>query len=253
MKLGIIDWGIGGVSLLKKIREKSNVDIIYFSDTGYLPYGKVEKEELRGRVSLAIQFLKNRNCDWIAVACNAASTVLPNDKNIYGVIEAALDLVNQMNLKSIGVVGGERTIESEIYKRELEKKGIKVKQEIAQPLSALIEKGDLHSKELKMEIERIFTPLKNEVHILLACTHYPAITPQINAFLPTAVLIDPIERMCDKLMNDLQVIEGNNSTTWMTSGNIQEMKHSIQCVYGIEPHQIEKNILGMNLTNIKKN
>jgi glutamate racemase len=243
MKLGIIDWGIGGVSLLKKIREKSDLDIIYFSDTGYLPYGKVETEELRARVSLVIQFLKNRNCDRIAVACNAASTVLPNDKNIFGVIEAALDLVNQMNLNSIGIVGGKRTIESEIYKKELEKKGINVKQEIAQPLSALIEKGDLHSKELIREIERIFTPLKNEFHILLACTHYPAITPQINAFLPNAVLIDPIERMCDKIMNDVQAYKGNNSTTWITSGNIQEMNHSIQLVYGIEPKQIEKNVL----------
>lgn len=243
MKLGIIDWGIGGVSLLKKIREKSSLDIIYFSDTGYLPYGKVETEELRERVALVIEFLKNRNCDRIAVACNAASTVLPNDKNIFGVIDAALDLVKEMNLNSIGIVGGIRTIESEIYKKEFEKMGMNVKQEIAQPLSALIEKGDLHAKELILEIERIFTPLKNEFNILLACTHYPAITPQIKMFLPNTLLIDPIERMCDNIMYCVETHEGNNSTTWITSGNMLEMNHSIQLVYGIEPKQIEKKVL----------
>jgi hypothetical protein len=44
-------------------------------------------------------------------------------------------------------------------------------------------------------------------------------------------------------MNDVQAYKGNNSTTWITSGNIQEMNHSIQLVYGIEPKQIEKNVL----------
>jgi len=243
MKLGILDWGIGGVSLLKRIREKSNMDIIYFSDTGFTPYGKVETEELRVRVDLAIQFLQSRNCDTIALACNAASTVIPKKNNLFGVIEPAVDLVTEMKLDTIGIVGGRRTIESEIYKTRFEKNGMKVKQQIAQPLSARIESGDLHSDELKNEIASIFTPLQEEKNILLACTHYPAISEQIKAFLPNVKLIDPIDRMCEQILNANLNKSGSNSISWITSGNINEMYNAIQMVYGIKPNQIERKNL----------
>src|SRR5688572_24310587 len=116
MKLGIIDWGIGGVGLLKKIRKDSTLDILYFSDTGFTPYGKVPAEELKGRLLKVIDFLKVKECDFIAVGCNAASTILPQDKNVLGVIEPAIELVTGLKLQSIGIVGGKRTVESEIYK-----------------------------------------------------------------------------------------------------------------------------------------
>ena len=46
-KLGILDWGIGGVSIYKLIKEKRpDVPVIYFSDTGATPYGKMERREL---------------------------------------------------------------------------------------------------------------------------------------------------------------------------------------------------------------
>lgn len=243
MKLGIIDWGIGGVSLLKRIHSLSLVDMVYFSDTGYTPYGKVSTEELRARLSLVIDFLRSKDCRVIAVACNAASTVLPTDKNILGVIHPAMELVKEMKLEKLGIVGGRRTIESEIYKKGLEEVGMIIHQEIAQPLSARIEKGDLNSDELKKEIEEIFTPLKDEKNILLACTHYPVIAQQINDFLPNAHLIDPISRMSEQVIEALGDAGGKQRISWITSGNIHEMSQSIQKVYGIEAKSIEKRML----------
>lgn len=243
MKLGIIDWGIGGVGLLKKIQEKSNVDIIYFSDTGFIPYGKVPSDELERRIEKVINFLRNKGCESIAIACNAASTVLPIDKKIFGVIQPAIEMVSKMNLDSIAIVGGKRTIESEIYKMEFEKLGMKVKQQIAQPLSARIEAGDINSKELEKEIEEIFTSLKNENNILLACTHYPVIAKNINEFLPFANLIDPIEKMSEQIIKAINIEVGNKSVGWITSGNIQDMKKTLKIVYGIESNLIEREIL----------
>lgn len=243
MKLGILDWGIGGVGLLKKIRGKSSIDIIYFSDTGFTPYGKVEEIELKKRISDVIHYLKEERCTLIAVACNAGSTVIPDDKNVFGVIHPAIEKVMEMKLDKMGIVGGKRTIESEIYKTILENNGIKVKQRIAQPLSARIEKGDLHSDGMKKEIAEIFGPMKDEEYILLACTHYPVIAEQINDFLPNAVLIDPIEKMAGTILAKINVIEGNKSIRWMTSGNTEEMKEVLMKVYGIETKIIERKTL----------
>lgn len=243
MKLGIIDWGIGGVGLLNKIQEKSNVDIIYFSDTGFVPYGKVPLDELKSRVGKVISFLKAKNCDIIAVACNAASTVLPEDDKVIGVIQPAIEMVRELHLDSIGVVGGKRTIESEIYKGDFEKLGMKVKQQIAQPLSARIESGDINSKELEKEIEEIFTSLKNEKNILLACTHYPVIANKINSFLPHTNLIDPIDKMSKKVMQHIKNDVGSRKVLWLTTGNTVEMKKALKKVYGIESNLIEREIL----------
>lgn len=243
MKIGIIDWGIGGVSLLKRIRQSSNADILYFSDTGFTPYGKVPQQELKGRLEQVIDYLRLRECEVIAVACNAASTVLPEEENVFGVIQPALELVKEMKLERLGIVGGKRTIESEIYKRSLEEAGMKIQQQIAQPLSARIESGDLHSEDLRREIETIFTPLKEEKNILLACTHYPVIATQINQFLPMTRLIDPIEKMCDQLLTVVGKNEGKGKTTWLTSGNIHEMYRTIHLVYGIDAKTIERKPL----------
>lgn len=49
-KIGICDWGIGGLGVYKELRKRgSNADIVYFSDSGYTPYGKVPKDELHER------------------------------------------------------------------------------------------------------------------------------------------------------------------------------------------------------------
>lgn len=243
MKLGILDWGIGGVGLLNKIREKSEIDVIYFSDTGFTPYGKVSEKELNERVLKVIDYLQICNCDFIAVACNAASTVMPKKKNIYGVIQPAVELVKEMKLKSVGIAGGKRTIESELYKNILEKENIQVTQQIAQPLSARIESGDLHSAEMKKEIEAIFDSLKNEKYILLACTHYPVIAKQINECLPDAVLIDPIEKMANQILSGISEATGNKNIKWMTSGNIHAMGKILKTVYNININSIERNRL----------
>lgn len=243
MKIGIIDWGIGGVGLLKEIRKGSDMDIIYFSDTGFTPYGKVPPVELENRLNEVLEFLHFSGCEMIAVACNAASTVLPNKKNIFGVIEPAIEMVNEMNLKSVAVVGGKRTIESEIYKNAFEKRGLRVSQQIAQPLSARIEAGEIHSEELIKEIEEIFSPIKNEKNILLACTHYPVISNQIRSFLPEANLIDPVKKMNEKIMERTTNSKGSKEIKWITTGNIHEMLNTLKIVYQIEPHQIERRIL----------
>src|SRR5688572_32066629 len=101
MKIGICDYGIGGIGLYKLIREKTTADIIYFSDSGYTPYGKVAKEELENRIETVFEFLRSKGAEKIAVACNAASTVIPQDPNVSGIIEHAIQMVTDLHPESI--------------------------------------------------------------------------------------------------------------------------------------------------------
>jgi glutamate racemase len=239
MAIGICDWGIGGIGLHKLIRKKSNVDIVYFSDSGFTPYGKVPVEELRERMKKVIDYFNSLGIEQIAVACNAASTVIPIDKNITGIIEHGVKMVTEIHPEKIVVAGGIRIIESNIYKTAFEKNGIATIQRIAQPLSARIEAGEIASEELDNEIQEIFEPVKNEKHILLACTHYPVISTKINAFAKQATLLDPAEEMAEWIFSNWENLQGNSSTRWLTTGDSKQMKISASKSFGVEINEIE--------------
>ena len=76
--LGIIDWGIGGISVYKLIKERRpDVPVVYFSDTGVTPYGKMSRTELTRRLNSVIGFLKTKGVTHLVIGCNAASTAIP--------------------------------------------------------------------------------------------------------------------------------------------------------------------------------
>ncbi|HTH38963.1 MAG TPA: aspartate/glutamate racemase family protein, partial [Pyrinomonadaceae bacterium] len=179
-KLGIIDWGIGGIGVYKLIKERRpEVSVVYFSDTGVMPYGKMSRAELAARLDAVIGFLKAKDVTHLVIGCNAASTAIPfldvQGLKVEGVIDAAVGMTAKLTPKRLGLIGGRRTVLSGVYRSAFAERGIQVEQRIAQPLSGMIESGDVSSDKLRAECKRILAPLRNCSHILLACTHYPAI------------------------------------------------------------------------------
>jgi len=237
-RLGIIDWGIGGVSIYKLVKTRIDVPVTYFSDTGVTPYGKMSRNELATRLDNVIDFLKERSVTHIIIGCNAASTALPSlrDHNIplEGVIETAIEATAKLKPTRLGLIGGRRTVVSGIYRRAFAARRIEVTQRIAQPLSGLIESGDVSSNALRESARQILSPLRNCSHILLACTHYPAITPLLAELVstktkfidPAAALLPRIERW--KLDGSL----GNDE--FLTSGNTSRMRRAAKAAFGIE-------------------
>jgi glutamate racemase len=239
MTIGICDYGIGGISLYQRIRAVSDVDIVYYSDTGFIPYGKVPEAELRLQVERVIQFLKEQGAEYIAVACNAASTVLPQRPDVIGMIESGLETVFSVAPKRIGVIGGIRTIESGVYKKPLEERGMEVIQQAAQILSIRIEAGDVNSTELRNDLKAIFEPLKSSEAVLLACTHYPAISHVIKDIVPGTTLLDPMDSLVNAICTNWKNLTGDAASRWITSGNIDTMRLAARNAFGVELPLIE--------------
>jgi len=240
MKIGICDYGIGGIGLYKLLRAKTSADIIYFSDSGFTPYGKVPADDLKNRVDHVFRFLRKEGVEYIAVACNAASTILPENQYTTGIIEHGLRMVERIHPEEIAITGGHRTIESNAYKTPLERAGIKVTQRVAQPLSIRIEAGDLNSEALSADIAEIFGPVKNVSHILLACTHYPVIADKITEHVPNAILLDPVNEMADWIMANWPPLEGHSTTRWVTSGDAEQMIRAAQSAFQVTISSVEK-------------
>ena len=266
-RLGILDWGIGGFGLYQLIkRDVPRLPITYWSDAGFTPYGRVPPVELAARVRQIAQRLATDGVTHLAIACNAASTVLPlassvglprsgdavrfSDKKpaaleVSGVLEhGARAAAAQPKRQVIGIVGGRRTIRSLAYRRLLP--GRNVRQRVAQPISAFIEAGQLHGKKIDAALDAIMRPLANVDVLVLACTHYPAIAAQWQQRAPHATIIDPAAHMWRWMQHAWPIAamtqaSGHKSGTkphahdlFFTTGSVAAMKTSARQAFGVE-------------------
>jgi glutamate racemase len=238
-RLGIIDWGIGGISVYKLVRERlGDIPVTYFSDTGATPYGKMSAVELAGRLHSVIDHLiSEHKVTHLVIGCNAASTAIPlladHGVPVLGVIEPGIELTANLAPQRLGLIGGRRTVVSGTYRRGFAARGIAVKQRIAQPLSAMIESGDTSSPSLRSAARQIVTPLRSCSHILLACTHYPAISGVIAELMPAAtVLVDPAEAVIDKVRQ--WNISAGGRTEFLTTGDPNAMRTAAHAAFGVD-------------------
>ena len=228
--LGIIDWGIGGISVYKLIKERRpDIGIVYFSDTGVTPYGRMSRVELVARLNKVIGFLRSKGVSHLVIGCNAASTAIPfldpQGLKIEGVIDAAVAMTVRLKPKRLGLIGGRRTVVSGVYRKAFAENDINVEQRIAQPLSGLIESGDVSSERLRAECKRILSPIRNCSHILLACTHYPAISNVMKDFVSSqTVFIDPAAELSKRI--ERWKLSSGDDDLFYTSGDWSKMKTS---------------------------
>ncbi len=227
-RLGIIDWGIGGVSIYKLIKERScSVPVTYFSDTGVTPYGKMPRYELASRLDSVIRYLKESGVTHVIIGCNSASTAIGdlsgNGIPVEGVIDPAVAMTAKLKPSKLGLIGGRRTVVSGVYRRAFAKHGIQLIQRIAQPLSGMIESGDVSSIELRTAACRILSPLADCSHILLACTHYPAITDLLAAYVSSKTkFIDPAAALVEQAAK--WKLNGVGEDVFLTTGDAGAMK-----------------------------
>lgn len=242
--LGIIDWGIGGISIYKAVRERLGaIPILYFSDTGARPYGKMSRRELADRLSQVTNGLIEKGATHIFVGCNAASTVIDELTEtrvpVAGVIVPAIRCTIRLRPTRLGVIGGRRTILSGIYRRAFERAGIDVLQRIAQPLSGMIESGDTGSELLRTTARHIISPIRNCSHILLACTHYPAISDVLaESAAPNTVLIDPAAAAVETIRG-WKLGEAPTSEFY-TTGDPAMMKLAARNAFGVSIGRVKR-------------
>ncbi len=200
-KIGILDSGIGGTTILKEIRKiLPKEDYIYYADNKNNPYGEKTEEEIYQIVDNIVKFLiDEKKCKMIVLACNTATTCCMNKlkeqyKNIpfVGTVPA-IKIACDNNYKNILLLATPATINSKKV-HELIKENKKDHQQIipmpCDGLADAIENQD--NKKINEILKKINenTKDKNIDSIILGCTHYPLIKKEINKYFQTATLID---------------------------------------------------------------
>lgn len=206
MRVGIFDSGIGGLTVLHTLINKyPNNEYIYYGDTLNLPYGNKTKEQLLELSDKDVQFLISKNIDIIIIACGTVSSnCLDYLKNkykipIYDIISPTIDYLNRSNYQNIGIIATNRTIDSHIFKNNINKNIYEIN---TPELVPIIENNNLDN--LDNILDTYLKEYKNKIDILvLGCTHYPIIYNHINKYLNNKVkLLDMSLLLLDKLKQD---------------------------------------------------
>lgn len=242
--LAVLDWGIGGMGFYRALKARCpQSSILYWSDAGSTPYGRMSRVDLTARLQLVSGIMLEEGVSRLVVACNAASTVLaearlsiPNT----GIIEHAVRAVHSSGVSVLGIVGGRRTVLSGIYRKLLP--DCKICQRIAQPLSAHIEAGNLDTEEVLRDLNRILKPLRHVDGLLLACTHYPAISHLFAEILPPGVmLIDPVAEAVEWVLSNWELAEGEDR--FLTTGDPSEMRRAAYLAFRVEIGDIYRYVV----------
>ena len=199
--IGVFDSGLGGLTTVREITQAMpGEDIIYFGDTGRVPYGNRSRETIIRYTKEDIEFLVKQDIKLIIAACGTASSVaLPYlkdkfDVKIMGVLESACkEAVKRTKNNRIGVIGTSGTIKSGKYEEII--KSISPDKEVFStpcPMFVpLVENGYAQSEAARLIAKDYLTSLKKEKvdTLILGCTHYPLLTKVISDIMGDGVTL----------------------------------------------------------------
>lgn len=212
--IGVFDSGLGGlcsVRELEKLLPKEH--IIYFGDTGRVPYGTKPEEIIKKYAAQDVRFLLSHNVKAVLAACGTVSSVALDglrdafDVPVFGVIDGAAERASSLSKnKKIAVIGTEATIGAGVFERRLKEKGAETLG-VACPLFVpLVECGFSSDDEITvLACEKYLAPIRDfgADTVILGCTHFPIIAEAIGKCLPGVVLINPAKEAANLLSEEL--------------------------------------------------
>jgi glutamate racemase len=223
--IGVFDSGVGGLTAVREIRKlMPRESIVYFGDTGRVPYGTRSKETILKYAKQAISFVNSHNVKAFIAACGTISAVLDEkafqelgqelkiDAPYTGVVMPATRTACAMSAGGrLGIIATPAAIRSGAYGRAVRSisPSTKVFGNACPLLVPLVENG-ITSKDdpiARLTVEMYLKPLiREEIDtLILGCTHFPLLYDVINDVLDYKVtLIDPsaaaVKEMRQRLM-----------------------------------------------------
>ena len=202
--IGVFDSGLGGLTAVREmLRILPGEDIIYFGDTGRVPYGSKSNDTISRYALQDARFLKSMGVKMIVAACGTVSSVAPDLSEELGlpytgvVYPTCFSAIHATKNGRIGVIGTAATIQSHSYKNRIEKKfpEVTVVEQACPLFVPLVENGmtDPDDEIVSLIVSRYLKVMKdNDVDtIILGCTHYPLLSDAIGREMgPGVTLID---------------------------------------------------------------
>ncbi len=251
--VGVFDSGVGGLSVLRSIREQMPEEaILYFGDQGHVPYGPRSMGQIQSFSAGITRFLLEHGSKLIVVACNTASAAALTylrenfpDVSFVGMEPAVKPAAETTKTGRVGVLATPATFQGALYASVVERfgAGVELFQHTCPGLVSQIEKGELNSSATRAILEDALHPMleKNIDTVVLGCTHYPFVIPLIQEVVGGTEhvrVIDPAPSVAKQAKRLLEAAGMKNpsgsraSVRFFTSGDVESMKSMLPVLLG---------------------
>lgn len=226
--IGVFDSGMGGLTAVRElIRSLPGEDVVYFGDTGRVPYGGRGADTIIKYARQDVAFLRTFDLKAIVIACGTVSTTAldilaqENPLPVIGVVEpAAQAAVAATKTGRIGLVGTKATIASGAYERTLRRlmPSAEVTARACPLFVPLVENGRYQAGDplVDMVVAEYIAPFKEAGvdTLVLGCTHYPLLWDAIAKYLgPEVTLISSGAACVDTVARLLEERDMKNAKT----------------------------------------
>lgn len=201
--IGVFDSGVGGLTVLKAIREELPQEhLVYLGDTARLPYGTKSPASISRYACQATRQLQQQGIKLLVVACNTASAVALDALRaqmeplpVIGVVEPGAEAaVAARPGGSHLVLATEATVRLQAYRSAILARDPQaiVKELACELLVALAEEGWCDGPIAEAIVRRYLDqvdPDHGATSVILGCTHFPLLRDSIASALDHRVSI----------------------------------------------------------------
>ena len=185
--IGIFDSGIGGLSVYRHLAEQLPAEhYIYYADTLHVPYGNRTSQDIEHLTLQALEWLYQRGCKLIVIACNSASAYALTiarlrypQITVVGLVPALKPAVLNSQSHHVAVLATKATLEGPLLNQVIDDiahpNATRVTKHFDPDLVPWVEAGmpneSMTATRLRRQLKQFADD--NVDYLVLGCTHYP--------------------------------------------------------------------------------
>lgn len=221
--IGVIDSGIGGLTVLQRLRQTSKYNYVYIADHAFCPYGTKTNEMIFGRANKLVCYLKDQGAKAVVLACNTISAFAERLQQAYGlpifdVITPTCNRLANSGVHKVALLATKSTIANGAYQTILSQSGILTTTFDCSSFVPYVEQCATTSLACQCAVHKALCdlPKAHPDAVILGCTHFPLLRSQIAYYCGDGSIV---ECCCDLPNNIATTFDLSNNVKYLTTGN----------------------------------
>ena len=230
-RIAVFDSGLGSVSIIEPLRQRMNLDIVYYADTASFPYGAKTPRELKRIIIETISGLRRTfEPDIVLVGSNTPSLLFPEimDDCTFGVYPPLKRAAHITKTKNIAILGTSAAVSGPAIFRYIRRcrlpADILAHAVDASMLVRLVEDGRFDDDAYCQDVIRELLGYHFTHHAVdvatLSSTHLPFLRRSLESAFPNVTFLDPADEIAKTVCDRLEYRDGPASLRIFTSGSV---------------------------------
>ena len=235
--IGCIDSGLGGLSVLRAIRQQlPSQNLLYIADSQWSPYGNKPPEQITQRLTFLTQHLIKKGAQLVVLACNSATiTAIEALRQQFAIpfvgaepgIKPAVKLTQT---GKIGVLATSLSLQGARFAQLVQRYAPQAQliQRACPELVRLVDEGQANSLLARTAVQKIVDEMQqaNVDVVILGCTHYLFFKPLFEALLPQQIRIIDTGEAIARQVSRLAPSCATGLTQLFTTANVSAMQRA---------------------------